>query len=57
MDNVLHALVGAVLAAMILIGSLDWLGGCGVSYIYADGSVHSGECIGSELIKGGLNHE
>lgn len=40
-----------VLALFLLIGLLDWMGGCGESFTYADGSVHSGECIGRDLVK------
>lgn len=40
-----------VLVILLLIGLLDWAGGCGESFTYADGSVHSGECIGRNLVK------
>jgi hypothetical protein len=42
------ALVFAVLA---LTGLLDWMGGCGESFVYADGSRHLGECIGRDILK------
>ena len=38
-------------ALLLLTGLLDWMGGCGESFTYADGSVHSGECIGRDILK------
>ena len=39
-----------VLAFSVLfaIALLDWLGGCGNSFVHADGTRHLGECIGRE---------
>lgn len=44
-------IIALVLVVFVLIGLLDWMGGCGESFTYADGSVHSGECIGRDLVK------
>ena len=28
---------------------LDWTGGCGESFEYANGTLHQGECVGRDL--------
>jgi hypothetical protein len=44
-----HVLCASVFASLICVGLLDWVGGCGESYIYADGTRHMGECIGRDI--------
>jgi hypothetical protein len=56
----LKALITLTLSIIFAVGAvvlmLDWLGGCGETYTYANGSQHSGECLGritlKHLIKG-----
>ena len=44
--------VGVVLfTAFIVVGVLDWTGGCGETFVHADGTRHAGDCIGRELFK------
>ena len=38
-------------ALLLLTGLLDWMGGCGESFVYADGSRHLGECIGRDTLQ------
>ena len=28
---------------------LDWVGGCGEAFEYANGTLHQGECVGRDL--------
>jgi hypothetical protein len=53
MNKLRHALVHLVLASLfaitLLIVLLDWAGGCGESFTYADGTTHLGECIGRDI--------
>jgi hypothetical protein len=51
MKHLPSVVLSLVLVLFLLIGLLDWMGGCGESFTYADGSVHSGECIGRDLVK------
>jgi hypothetical protein len=43
---VTFVLAFGVVGAIVL---LDWLGGCGEMFVYADGSRHMGDCIGREI--------
>jgi hypothetical protein len=38
--------------AFIVVGVLDWTGGCGETFVHADGTRHAGDCIGREILKG-----
>jgi hypothetical protein len=40
--------------ALIVVGVLDWTGGCGETFVHADGTRHAGDCIGREILKGGF---
>ena len=40
--------------AFIVVGVLDWTGGCGETFVHADGTRHVGDCIGREILKGGF---
>ena len=51
MNKILSAVLTLFVASLLFIGLLDWMGGCGESFTYADGSVHSGECIGRDILK------
>ena len=51
MKLIVNFILSLVLVSFFAIGVLDWAGGCGESFTYADGSVHSGECIGRNLVK------
>ena len=37
-----------VFCVFVVVFALDYAGGCGESFEYANGSVHQGECIGRE---------
>ena len=51
MLNVLiKAVLVSVFAMLAFIFMFDWLGGCGESFTYANGSQHQGECLGRDLI-------
>ena len=41
--------IGLVFMALLFIGLLDWFGGCGESWVQADGTRIMGECMGREL--------
>jgi len=41
------SLVAFVLFVFVFI--LDWTGGCGEAFEYANGTLHQGECIGRDL--------
>lgn len=45
----MHIALASVFASVVCIVLLDWLGGCGESFVYADGTRHLGECVGREL--------
>ena len=51
----LNALIKAVLVLVFtmlaFIFMFDWVGGCGETFTYADGSQHSGECMGRDTFK------
>ena len=53
--SMLNALIKAVLVSVFtmlaFIFMLDWIGGCGEMFTYADGSQHSGECMGQNTFK------
>jgi hypothetical protein len=44
----INILLASVFASLLCIGLLDYMGGCGESFLYADGSRHLGECIGRD---------
>ena len=43
-----------VFVLFLFVFILDWTGGCGESYVYADGTRHLGECLGRELFLSNL---
>lgn len=43
------ALSLSVFAMFVGVFILDWTGGCGEMFQYADGTWHQGECLGREL--------
>jgi hypothetical protein len=43
-----------VFVLFLFVFILDWTGGCGESYVYADGTRHLGECVGREFILSNL---
>lgn len=51
MKLIVNFVLALFVSLLLLVGLLDWTGGCGESFTYADGSVHSGECIGRDLVK------
>ena len=44
------ALAVVAFSLFIAVAMLDWAGGCGESYIQADGSRVAGECKGREIV-------
>ena len=36
-------------ALFVCVFVLDWTGGCGEAFEYANGTLHQGECIGRDL--------
>ena len=51
MRSILAVILAAIFAAAFAVFVLDWTGGCGESFIYADGSRHPGECTGRVILK------
>jgi hypothetical protein len=53
-------ILSIIFASVAFVVMLDWLGGCGETYTYADGSQHTGECLGrltlKSLINKGITH-
>lgn len=39
----------AVFAIFVSVFVLDWTGGCGEAFEYANGTLHQGECVGRDL--------
>lgn len=48
MKTLFSALFVLAFSVLFAIALLDWLGGCGNSFVHADGTRHLGECIGRE---------
>jgi hypothetical protein len=44
---VVLSLIAFVLFVFVFV--LDWTGGCGETFEYANGTLHQGECIGRDL--------
>jgi hypothetical protein len=38
-----------VFVLFVFVFVLDWTGGCGETFEYANGTLHQGECIGRDL--------
>lgn len=36
-------------ALFVCVFVLDWTGGCGEAFQYANGTLHQGECVGRDL--------
>jgi hypothetical protein len=41
--------LATAITVLLVVGLLDWFGGCGESWIQADGTRIMGECMGREL--------
>ena len=39
-----------VFVLFLFVFVLDWTGGCGETYEYANGTLHQGECVGRETL-------
>jgi hypothetical protein len=39
----------AVFAIFVSVFVLDWTGGCGEAFEYANGTLHQGECVGRDV--------
>ena len=39
-----------VFVLFLFVFILDWTGGCGETYEYANGTLHQGECVGREFL-------
>lgn len=45
-------LVSVLIWVVLIVGVLDWWGGCGESWVQADGTRVQGECIGRDFFFG-----
>jgi len=50
MRTFIHFIALVFLALLLTIGILDWLSGCGESWVQSDGTRLAGECIGREFV-------
>jgi hypothetical protein len=41
--------LSTAITVLLVVGMLDWFGGCGESWVQADGSRIMGECMGREI--------
>jgi hypothetical protein len=48
-EFVLIALSLVVFTAFLVVFLLDWTGGCGEVFEYANGTLHQGECVGRDV--------
>lgn len=39
----------AVFSVFLAVFLLDWVGGCGEAFEYANGTLHLGDCVGRDL--------
>jgi hypothetical protein len=44
-----YVALSTAITVLLVVGMLDWFGGCGESWVQADGSRIMGECMGREL--------
>ena len=51
LNALIKAVLASVFAMLAFIFMFDWVGGCGETFTYADGSQHSGECMGQNTFK------
>ena len=49
LEYVVIGLSLSVFATFLSVAILDWTGGCGETYEYANGTLHQGECAGRDL--------
>jgi hypothetical protein len=49
MSKIIFVVLSVAFTLFIFVGILDWFGGCGESYVQADGSRIMGECMGREM--------
>lgn len=54
MSKIIFIVLSLAFTLLIFVGLLDWFGGCGESYVQADGSRIMGECLGREIFFGFL---
>jgi hypothetical protein len=48
-EFVLIALSLVVFTVFLVVFVLDWTGGCGEVFEYANGTLHQGECVGRDV--------
>jgi hypothetical protein len=48
-EFVLIALSLVVFTVFLVVFLLDWTGGCGEVFEYANGTLHQGECVGRDV--------
>jgi hypothetical protein len=48
-EFVLIALSLVVFTVFLIVFVLDWTGGCGEVFEYANGTLHQGECVGRDV--------
>jgi hypothetical protein len=49
LEFVLIGLSLAVFTVFLVVFVLDWTGGCGEVFEYANGTLHQGECVGRDV--------
>lgn len=50
MRTVINVVLFVLCSALLSVGALDWLSGCGESWVQADGTRLAGECMGREFV-------
>ena len=45
----LYVVLATAITVLLVVGLLDWFGGCGESWVQADGTRIMGECVGREI--------
>ena len=48
-ENLVLVLSLVAFALFVCVFVLDWTGGCGEAFEYANGTLHQGECVGRDL--------
>jgi hypothetical protein len=49
LTTLFYVVLATAITVLLVVGLLDWFGGCGESWVQADGSRIMGECMGREM--------
>jgi hypothetical protein len=49
LTTLFYVVLAIAITVLLVVGLLDWFGGCGESWVQADGSRIMGECMGREM--------